>query len=285
VFCTKIKTVNFVVDFLKRQNIRVTSLTGEMPQAARERALAEFRAGKFTALVATDVAGRGIHLNALEHIVNYDFPPSLSQYAHRVGRAGRGPDKKGTAFSFFTRNLRVMAPDLVKMLQAAGQEVDHHLKRLSEEVDLLRGSGGGEIQESMNKEEALLDSDDEDDMDEKVQPSEGEGGTFVSPVQQPGEPLFEDNEGEQDLPTLDGAHVRIVSLDAEEGDDNASNDDDDVNCDTEVYGAIPLARFEVGGVLGRRANQGGAVKAEGGVVTATSSRKRPRGKRGGKKHR
>ncbi|KAH9260287.1 hypothetical protein BASA81_001457 [Batrachochytrium salamandrivorans] len=133
VFCNKIKTVLFVYEFLAKQELRVVALHGSMAQEKRTRALEDFRAGKYCILVATDVAGRGLHIPNLKHVVNYDFPTSLAQYAHRVGRCGRKTGSNGSAYSFFTRNLAAMAVDLTAILEASNQTVDPNLKALSEE--------------------------------------------------------------------------------------------------------------------------------------------------------
>ena len=66
--------------------------------------------------MATDVAGRGLDITGLEHVVNWDFPGSVEQYTHRVGRAGRS-GRKGASLSFFTRNMAPMAPALVALLK------------------------------------------------------------------------------------------------------------------------------------------------------------------------
>ena len=62
---------------------------GDMAQSARERALEKFRSGKVTTLVATDVAARGLDLEAIEHVINFDPPEDDKGYVHRVGRTGR----------------------------------------------------------------------------------------------------------------------------------------------------------------------------------------------------
>ena len=62
---------------------------GDMTQGARERALERFRTGKVTTLVATDVAARGLDLDAISHVINYDPPADGKGYVHRVGRTGR----------------------------------------------------------------------------------------------------------------------------------------------------------------------------------------------------
>jgi ATP-dependent RNA helicase DeaD/ATP-dependent RNA helicase RhlE len=74
---------------LSRRNINAAALHGDMAQSARERALERFRSGKVTTLVATDVAARGLDLEAIEHVINFDPPEDDKGYTHRVGRTGR----------------------------------------------------------------------------------------------------------------------------------------------------------------------------------------------------
>jgi ATP-dependent RNA helicase RhlE len=74
---------------LNRRNINAAALHGDMAQSARERALGQFRSGKVTTLIATDVAARGLDLEAIEHVINFDPPEDDKGYLHRVGRTGR----------------------------------------------------------------------------------------------------------------------------------------------------------------------------------------------------
>src|SRR5216683_7109973 len=74
---------------LARRNVNAIALHGDMSQQARERALERFRSGKATTLVATDVAARGLDLDAISHVINYDPPEDGKGYVHRVGRTGR----------------------------------------------------------------------------------------------------------------------------------------------------------------------------------------------------
>ena len=74
---------------LSRRNVNAIALHGDMAQSARERALEKFRSGKVTTLVATDVAARGLDLEAIEHVINFDPPEDDKGYLHRVGRTGR----------------------------------------------------------------------------------------------------------------------------------------------------------------------------------------------------
>jgi superfamily II DNA/RNA helicase len=84
---------------LRSHGIESAPMHGDMTQGARERALERFRAGKVTTLVATDVAARGLDLEAIAHVINYDPPEDTKGYVHRVGRTGRaGKSGLGTTF-------------------------------------------------------------------------------------------------------------------------------------------------------------------------------------------
>jgi len=74
---------------LAQHDVRATALHGDMNQSARERALARFRSGSVTTLVATDVAARGLDLADITHVINFDPPEDEKGYVHRVGRTGR----------------------------------------------------------------------------------------------------------------------------------------------------------------------------------------------------
>jgi superfamily II DNA/RNA helicase len=85
-----------LVGKLLRRGVDATALHGDMTQKARERALASFDAGRAKVLVATDVAARGLDLDDITHVVNYDPPEDSKGYVHRVGRTGRaGRDGHG----------------------------------------------------------------------------------------------------------------------------------------------------------------------------------------------
>jgi ATP-dependent RNA helicase RhlE len=74
---------------LRARGVETAAMHGDMSQGARERALERFRSGKVTTLVATDVAARGLDLEAISHVINYDPPEDGKGYVHRVGRTGR----------------------------------------------------------------------------------------------------------------------------------------------------------------------------------------------------
>jgi superfamily II DNA/RNA helicase len=88
-----------LVQKLKRHDVKAAALHGDMTQGARERALARFRSGDVTTLVATDVAARGLDLDNITHVINFDPPEDDTAYVHRVGRTGRaGRSGNGVTF-------------------------------------------------------------------------------------------------------------------------------------------------------------------------------------------
>jgi ATP-dependent RNA helicase RhlE len=89
---------NDVAAYLEKQGISAMALHGNKSQAARTQALAEFKTGKLRALVATDIAARGIDIEDLPHVVNYEIPNVSEDYVHRIGRTGRA-GKDGFAVS------------------------------------------------------------------------------------------------------------------------------------------------------------------------------------------
>ena len=78
-----------LVDQLDQIGVRAGAIHGDLRQAAREKALADFASGKLKVLVATDVAARGLDIESVGLVVNYEVPRTLDTYVHRVGRTGR----------------------------------------------------------------------------------------------------------------------------------------------------------------------------------------------------
>ena len=98
IFCnTKVMCQN-LSDALRRNGIQADCLHGDIKQATREKTMAAFRKGKLPVLVATDVASRGIDVDDVDAVINYDVPDENEYYIHRIGRTGRAR-KKGIAFT------------------------------------------------------------------------------------------------------------------------------------------------------------------------------------------
>jgi len=96
---------------LERHGHRVATLSGDVPQAKRERLLARFQKGEIELLVATDVAARGLHIPAVSHVFNFDLPQDAEDYVHRIGRTAR-LGAEGDAISFACDLYAMGLPDI-----------------------------------------------------------------------------------------------------------------------------------------------------------------------------
>ena len=96
---------------LRKAGIRCGILSGEIPQNKRSRTLQQFKDGDINCLVATDVAGRGIHVKGISHVVNYTLPEEPDDYVHRIGRTGRA-GATGTSISFACEDDAFLLPDI-----------------------------------------------------------------------------------------------------------------------------------------------------------------------------
>ena len=89
-------------------------MSGEIPQNKRIKTLEGFRSGKIEVLVATDVAGRGIHIDGVSHVVNYQLPEDADDYVHRIGRTGRA-GATGESICFACEDDSFLIPDIESM--------------------------------------------------------------------------------------------------------------------------------------------------------------------------
>ncbi len=101
IFCQTIKMVDTLEQRLKEHGYKVEALHGDMPQKRREAVVNDFRNDKTDLLIATDVAARGLDIDDISYVINYDMPDHIDTYVHRIGRTGRA-GKRGTAVSFVT---------------------------------------------------------------------------------------------------------------------------------------------------------------------------------------
>ncbi|MCS6771725.1 MAG: DEAD/DEAH box helicase [Kiritimatiellae bacterium] len=100
---------------LRRYGLDAELLSGAVAQEKRIRTLERFRRGEFRVLVATDVAGRGIHVNGVTHVVNYNLPEDPEDYVHRIGRTGRA-GASGTSINFADENESFHIPAIEKFI-------------------------------------------------------------------------------------------------------------------------------------------------------------------------
>ena len=127
VFLNAKKQADVVGRDLEGRGFNCVVLHGGKDQSDREGALAAFKAGEHDILLATDVAGRGLDIPDVATVVNYDMPAEIDKYSHRIGRTGRA-GKSGKAVTFVTDEDAGVLPELVKYLQATGQDVPKELE-------------------------------------------------------------------------------------------------------------------------------------------------------------
>jgi ATP-dependent RNA helicase RhlE len=113
---------NRLAEFLARHGVPSDRIHGNRSQAQRTQALANFKAGRYRVLVATDIAARGIDVEALSHVVNFDVPNVPEDYIHRVGRTARA-EMTGDAFTF-------VSPEEEGDLRAIEREIGKRLPRI-----------------------------------------------------------------------------------------------------------------------------------------------------------
>jgi ATP-dependent RNA helicase RhlB len=96
---------------LKNQDVKASLMSGEIPQSKRLRTLDQFKNGEIQVLVATDVAGRGIHVDGVSHVFNYSLPDNAEDYVHRIGRTGRAGEH-GISISFASEDDAFALPSI-----------------------------------------------------------------------------------------------------------------------------------------------------------------------------
>lgn len=136
VFVETKKKVEDVLKLIRRENFAALSIHGDKSQMERDSVLNDFRTGKSSILIATDVAARGLDVEDVKYVINYDYPNSSEDYIHRIGRTGRC-QQSGTAYTFFTNGNARQARELVGVLEEAGQSPETGL------LELARMNGGG----------------------------------------------------------------------------------------------------------------------------------------------
>ena len=115
VFANRRDVVRKVHERLQKQGLDCGILSGEIAQVKRTKTLERFKSGKLRVLIATDVAGRGIHVDGVSHVVNYDLPEDPEDYVHRIGRTGRAGEK-GVSISFASEDDAFLLPEIEALL-------------------------------------------------------------------------------------------------------------------------------------------------------------------------
>ena len=116
VFANRRDICRTLFEKLKKQGFKVGILSGDVPQNRRMKTLESFKSGGLKVMVATDVAGRGIHVDGVSHVINYTLPEEPEDYVHRIGRTGRA-GKTGTSISFACEDDAFRLEPIEKLLE------------------------------------------------------------------------------------------------------------------------------------------------------------------------
>ena len=138
---------NKVAEFLNKNSVTAEAIHGNKSQGARERAMKGFRAGSIKVLVATDIAARGIDVDEVSHVFNYDLPNVPESYVHRIGRTARA-GRDGWAVSFCDAEQRAWLKDIEKTIGKSIPVVRDHpwhseVAEFSTQRPPVLGGGGG----------------------------------------------------------------------------------------------------------------------------------------------
>nr|XP_046187024.1 probable ATP-dependent RNA helicase DDX5 isoform X1 [Oncorhynchus gorbuscha] len=127
---------------MRRDGWPAMGIHGDKSQQERDWVLNEFKFGKAPILIATDVASRGLDVEDVKFVINFDYPNNSEDYIHRIGRTARS-QKTGTAYTFFTPNNMRQASDLVAVLREANQAINPKLLQMADRGGHSRGGRGG----------------------------------------------------------------------------------------------------------------------------------------------
>ena len=136
IFVETKKKVEDILKVIQREGYQANSIHGDKSQNERDYVLESFRNGRTSILVATDVAARGLDVEDVKNVINYDYPNTSEDYIHRIGRTGRC-EQTGTAWTFFTPGNGRQARELLAVMQEAGQSACKELH------DIAKSSHGG----------------------------------------------------------------------------------------------------------------------------------------------
>jgi ATP-dependent RNA helicase RhlE len=124
VFTRTKRRADKVAFMLFRNKIKADSIHGNKSQTQRTRAMDNFKSGRIQALIATDIAARGIDIDDISHVINYDLPSEPDNYVHRIGRTGRA-GAKGIAYSFCSADERGLLCDIERLTKREIEVMEH----------------------------------------------------------------------------------------------------------------------------------------------------------------
>eukprot|EP00002_Diphylleia_rotans_P013145 TRINITY_DN2560_c0_g1_i1.p1 TRINITY_DN2560_c0_g1~~TRINITY_DN2560_c0_g1_i1.p1 ORF type:complete len:503 (-),score=118.52 TRINITY_DN2560_c0_g1_i1:52-1560(-) len=131
IFVNTKKSADELVKTMRVDGWPALAIHGDKTQQERDWVFAEFKSGASPIMVATDVAARGLDVSTVKCVINYDFPPKIEDYIHRIGRTGRA-GQEGASYTFFTADNFRMAKALTELLEENGQDVNPRLREYAQ---------------------------------------------------------------------------------------------------------------------------------------------------------
>lgn len=150
VFCRTKRTVDRLARYLRKHEIDAYEIHGDLPQAKRNRIMQQLRSGKLEVLVASDLASRGLDVENISHIINYDLPDDPEVYVHRIGRTARA-GRSGVAWSFVEPTQGQLLSDIEKLAGVHIEKLDY--------PDFEPGEPPEEVKREMEQEQAKNEKD------------------------------------------------------------------------------------------------------------------------------
>lgn len=139
IFVETKKKVEDILKVIQREGYQAQSIHGDKSQNERDYVLESFRSGRTSILVATDVAARGLDVEDVKSVINYDYPNTSEDYIHRIGRTGRC-EQTGTAYTFFTPGNARQARELLAVMHEAGQTACDELHNIAKSAQGGKGN-------------------------------------------------------------------------------------------------------------------------------------------------
>jgi len=122
IFCNTRRKVDWLTDQMAKRKFTVSAMHGDMDQAQRDMIMREFRSGSSRVLITTDLLARGIDVQSVSLVINYDLPSNRENYIHRIGRSGRF-GRKGVAINFVTEEDKRTLKDIEQFYNTTVDEM------------------------------------------------------------------------------------------------------------------------------------------------------------------
>merc|ERR1712022_75084 len=129
IYCNTRRKVDWLTDRMSEKDFTVSSMHGDMDQRERDIIMREFRSGSSRVLITTDLLARGIDVQQVSLVINYDLPTNRENYIHRIGRSGRF-GRKGVAINFVSKDEERLLQDIQKFYNTTIEELPSNVADL-----------------------------------------------------------------------------------------------------------------------------------------------------------